>query len=228
MGRTLSYSKIQFVGIALRKELISMKNLMALVLLLLIGCTHASTSTRADDPYLKPKLLIGPIEKIYEVAFKAGKRAFPDATNIRKAEGWKVIIERDWFWRGDTIITVSVNEVEKYECIVTAKSKVNWHRLNPSPFDVARDELKYYGEALEKEYAKYRSPKPDKIEVKSLSKSQGKSPSKPLSKPSGKSLGKPLGKSLADRLAEIKEALDRGLITQSEYEAKRGEILEEY
>jgi hypothetical protein len=205
-----------------------MKNLMALVLLLFIGCTHASTSTRANDPYLKPRLLIGPIEKIYEVAFKAAKRAFPDATNVRKAEGWKVIIERDWFWRGDTKIIVSVHEVEKYECIVTAESKVNWHRLNPSPFDVATDELKYYGKALEKEYAEYRSPKPEKEGVKSLSKSPSKSPIKPLDKPPVKPLGKPLGESLADRLAEIKEALDRGLLTQSEYEAKRTEILKEY
>lgn len=139
-----------------------MKNLMALVFLLLIGCTHASTSTRADDPHLQPQLLIGPLVEIYEVAFKAAERAFPDATNIRKAEGRKVIIERDWFWRGDTIITVSVNEIEKYECMVTVESKVNWHRLNPCPFDVAMDELKYYGKALEEEYAEYRSPKPVK------------------------------------------------------------------
>ena len=68
-----------------------MKNLLALVFLLFIGCTHASTSTRANDPYLKPRLLIGPVEKIYEVAFRAAKKAFPAASNIRKAEGWKVI-----------------------------------------------------------------------------------------------------------------------------------------
>jgi hypothetical protein len=91
-----------------------MRNLLALVFLLLIGCTNASTSTRAADPHHRPKLLIGPIEKIYEIAFKAAKRAFPDATNIGRAEGWKVLIERDWFWRGDTIITVTVKEVEKH------------------------------------------------------------------------------------------------------------------
>jgi hypothetical protein len=217
-----------FLCIGTRKGLISMKNLMALVFLLFIGCTHASTSTKANDPYLKPQLLIGPVEKIYEIAFRAAKKAFPAATNIRKAEGWKVIIERDWFWRGDTIITVTVNEVEKYECIVTVESKVNWHRLNPSPFDVAMDELKYFGKALEEEYAHYRSPKPDKKEiaypvkppVKSLVKPPVKSPVKPQAKP-------PI-KSLADRLTEIKEALDRGLLTQSEYEAKRAEILNEY
>lgn len=45
-----------------------------------------------------------------------------------------------------------------------------------------------------------------------------------MSKPPGRLLNK----SLADRLTEIKEALDSGLLTQSEYEAKRNEILKEY
>jgi hypothetical protein len=237
----LSCSKIYFFSMSMKKELVSMKNLIALVLLLFIGCTHASTSTRAKDPHLKPQLLIGPIEEIYEVAFNAAKKAFPDATKIRRAEGRKVIIERDWFWRGDTIITVSVNEVEKYECMVTVESKVNWHRLNPCPFDVAMDELRYYGKALEKEYAEYTSPKTVKKEAKSLSKplnkpsgrpSPGipldKSPAKPTERPRDMSRNKPPGKSLSDRLAGIKEALDRGLITQSEYEVKRAKILREY
>jgi hypothetical protein len=38
MGRTLSYSKLQFVSIGLRKALISIKNLMVLVPLMFIGC----------------------------------------------------------------------------------------------------------------------------------------------------------------------------------------------
>ena len=209
-----------------------MKNLLALAFLLFVGCTHASTTTRANDPHLKPQLLIGPVEEIYEVAFKAAERAFPDATNIRKAGNWNVIIERDWFWRGDTIITVSVNEVEKYECIVTVESKVNWHRLNPCPFDVAIGELKYYGKALEEEYAEYRSPKSVKKEAMPSAKPPVKSTDRPLVKlPANlpvKSSVKPPDKSLADRLTEIKEALDRRLLTQSEYEAKRAEILKEY
>jgi hypothetical protein len=62
MGRTLSYSKLQFVSIGLRKELISIKNLMVLVLLLFIGCE-------------KPVNVWGPKEHPSPMSHKRAKRA---------------------------------------------------------------------------------------------------------------------------------------------------------
>jgi hypothetical protein len=136
-----------------------MKKLMAFVFVLLIGCTHAVTSTKSEAPYLQPQTLKGPIEDIYEVAFRAAKRAFPEEEDIRKGDDWKVIIERDWFWRGDTVITVTVNKVSEEECIISVESKASWHRMNPCIAGVAQDELEYYGKALEEEYAEFKSPK---------------------------------------------------------------------
>ena len=50
--------------------------------------------------------------------------------DIYKNENGNVTIERDWFWRGDTIINDWVKQISENLCIVEADSKPNWHRGN--------------------------------------------------------------------------------------------------
>lgn len=136
-----------------------MKKIFIVALFVLIGCSHAKTSMEMTDLDLQPQTLKGPIEDIYEVAFRAAKRAFPEEDDIRKGENWKIVIERDWFWRGDTIIEVLVQPISENECFITAESRVNWHRGNATMLDVSKDELRYYITALKEEYAEYMASK---------------------------------------------------------------------
>jgi len=139
-----------------------MKNFIVLALFVLIGCSHAKTSMEMTDPNLRPQTLKGPVEDIYEIAFRAAKRAFPEEDDIRKGDNWRIVIERDWFWRGDTIIEVLVHPISENECFITAESRVNWRRGNATMLDVSEDEIRYYISALREEYAEYMASKKEK------------------------------------------------------------------
>ncbi len=124
--------------------------------------------------------------------------------NIKIENNNKVIILREWLWRGDTLITVLIEQGQTDDCIINAESKVSWHRLNPSGLDVSKGEIAHYFNFLDQEHKLYLNNKkhntsstPDEIK-------------------------------LDDRLIGLKQAFDKGLINKTEYETKRKEIIEKY
>jgi hypothetical protein len=140
--------------------------LFLMALLVFMGCTHGTTLTQATDPDLQPQTLQGPLEELYEVAFAAAKKAFPDEIYIRSDDVPKIVIQRDWFWRGDTKVEVLLQPISDNEYFVTVKSWASWHRLNATMLDVSEDEVRHYIRTLKEEYAEYKSPK---INEKTLS-----------------------------------------------------------
>ena len=178
-----------------------MRYLCVLLLCFTVGRSAARTSVDSDYGVLEPPKYKGALEDIHEVAYMAAKRAFPEEDSIFKKGNNKVIIERDWFWRGDTIIEVWVRQVNENECIIEAESRGNWHRLNAALFNVSEGELKHYLSTLDLEYKDFK----DK---------QGhyKATQAPLMK----------------KLEQIKRAYEEGLITEEEYVDKKKVILEKF
>lgn len=178
------------------------KYLFIFVFVFFSGCAHYQTNIDSSDFSLRPRVLKGPINEIQSVAYEAAKKAFPDETgNIKIDSNNKIVILREWFWRGDTIITISIEEPQTNECVINAESKASHHRLNATlSFDVARKEMVYYLSVLDEEYKLYLKNKNTVINSNT--------------------------KTLEDKLTEIKEAFEKGLITESEYKAKRKEIID--
>ena len=129
-----------------------MKYLSILILCFLIGCSTASTSMNSKKEALKPHTYAGTVDEIQNIAFAAAKRAFPEEDAIYKNEDGKITIERDWFWRGDTIIEIWVKKADDQQCVIEAESKGNWHRGNAALVNVSEGELVHYMSTLELEY----------------------------------------------------------------------------
>jgi hypothetical protein len=181
------------------------KYVLILALAFFSGCAHYQTINDSPESNLRPRLLKGPINEIQLVAYEAAKKAFPDETeNIKIEDNNKVVILRKWFWRGDTLITVLIEKGQMDECIINAESKASWHRLNPSGLDISKSEIAHYFNVLDQEHKLYLRNK--KHNTTSTSDA----------------------KTLDNRLIGLKQAFDRGLISKTEYETKRKEIIEEY
>lgn len=180
------------------------KYLFIFVLVFFSGCAHYQTNIDSPDFSLRPRVLKGPINEIQSVAHEAAKKAFPNETGNIKIEGNnKIVILREWFWRGDTVITVSIEEPQPNECIINAESKASHRRLNATlSFDAARRELAHYLSILDEEYKLYLKNKNAVINSRS--------------------------KTLEDKLMELKQTFEKGLITESEYNAKRKEIIDKH
>lgn len=134
-----------------------MKFLCAFLLFVtIVGCGAARTSVNSELEQFKPPVYEGTLSEIHELAYEAAKKAFPEEIDIFKKSNGKVIIERDWFWRGDTIIEVDVKPLNQNECIIEAESRPNWHRVNPSIFNVSKDELSHYLKTLKLVYDNYK------------------------------------------------------------------------
>jgi len=177
----------------------TMRYLCVLLLCLTIGCSAAKTSIDSGRAVLKPPTYEGSLQDIHQIAYKAALRAFPEEDDIYREDNGKVVIERDWFWRGDTIIEVWVKKVNETECVIEAESKGNWHRGNAALFNVSEGELKHYMSAIQLEYEDFKT-------------GQG---AYEISNPTMK------------KLQQLKEAFDSGLITEEEYAEKRKKVLDE-
>lgn len=179
-----------------------MRKFLLLILLILAGCaSYAKTSVNTHYPNLQPQVLNGTIEEIYEIAFNAAKKAFPEEPDIWKEDDWKIFIERKWFWRGDTLIKVKIKDIDGGKCLVEVESRGIRKRMNQAIFDsISEGEIKYYISILKEEYEEYISPK---------------------SENSG-------NRSLSERLAEINHAYDKGLLSKEQYELKKKTIIDEY
>jgi len=176
-----------------------MKNYSILMLCILIGCSTASTSVDSKKEALKSHTYDGSMDEIHEIAYAAAKKAFPEEDDIFKNENGKVTIERDWFWRGDTIIEVWVKPINEKQCAIEAKSRGNWHRGNGALINVSEGELVHYMSTLEAEYEDY------------IHKQRAYAVSTPG----------------LDRLQQLKNAYEKGLISQDEYAEKRKQIIDE-
>jgi hypothetical protein len=178
------------------------KNLSVIVavLIFLSACTHYKTGLNSSEPSLQPRILKGPTNEIQSIVYEAARKAFPDEiNNISIGDNGKISILREWFWRGDTLITVFIEEKQTNEFIINAESKASWHRGNATLLDLSKDEIAYYFKVLDQEYASYLK---DKNRVES--------------------------KTLADRLKELKKAFDNGLISETEYEENRKTIISNF
>ena len=176
-----------------------MRLLSILMLCFLFGCSTASTSLNSHNETLKTPTYLGTVNEVQEIAFAAAKRAFPEEDTIYKGDNGKVTIERDWFWRGDTIIEVWVKKLDKKVCIVEAESRPNWHRGNGTLINVSTGELEHYMSTLDLEYKDYC--------IK-----QGNYKSTPSS---------------VERLQQLQNAYRDGLITEDEYNYKKKQIMAE-
>ncbi len=130
------------------------------ILIFLSGCTHSQTALNSSEPSLQPRILKGSKNEIQSIAYEAAKKAFPDEIGkISIDDSGKIKILREWVWRGDTLITVSIEEKQTDEFIVNAESKASWRRVNPTMLDVSKDEIAYYLNVLDQEYASYLNVK---------------------------------------------------------------------
>lgn len=78
-------------------------------------------------------MLNGSLPELKSVVIDAAQMAFPDETqNISIDENGNTTILREWFWRGDTLITVFIENRDNDEYIINVESEASWHRLNPS------------------------------------------------------------------------------------------------
>lgn len=176
------------------------RSVIIVVLIFFSGCAHYQTVPNSPEPSLQPRILKGPINEIQSIAYEAAKKAFPDEIGkISIDDNGKISILREWFWRGDTLITVSIEEKQTDEFIINAESKPSWHRANPTLLSVSKDEIAHYFNLLDQEYASYLKDK-NKVESKTL----------------------------ADRLKELKKAFDNGLISETEYEERRKTIISNF
>ena len=181
------------------------KTVLIIISIILSSCSHYNTTVDSPVPSLRPRILKGPIAEVHSVVYKAAKRAFPDETeNIKIEDNWKISILREWFWRGDTLITVKIEKKQTDEYLVNAESKASWHRLNAAGFGVSKGEIADYFNALDQEYKLY-------LKVGNRSK-----------------LNTSDERTLTNKLREIKRAFEAGLINETEYETKRKEIINQY
>lgn len=181
------------------------KYVLVLALVIFSGCVHYQTINDSTNINLRPRVLKGPLNEIQQVAYEAAKKAFPDETeNIKVEDNNKVIILREWFWRGDTIIKILIDKSLNNEFILNVESMSSSHRLNPSMGigSVAKKEIQHYLNYLDEEYKLYLTNK----------NSVSAAPAKPLE----------------EKLVELKQAFEKGLITESEYKTKRKEIIDKY
>jgi hypothetical protein len=137
-----------------------MKKLIVIAwVLILTGCgaRYIRTDLAYDDPDMQPQVLKGSYREVFDIACAAGKRVFPDTDDITCGEEPpNVVIVRNWFFRGDTIVSVWITKTDEGGYLVEAESRKSWHRINPSPYRVCEDEVKWYIEALKTEYASAR------------------------------------------------------------------------
>ena len=132
------------------------KSVIIAGLIFLSSCTHYQTNNNSPQPSLQPRILRGPINEIQSIAYEAARKAFPGETeNISIDDNGQISILREWFWRGDTLITIFIEEKKTDEFIVNAESKASWHRLNPSPYSVSKGEIANYFNALDQVYESY-------------------------------------------------------------------------
>lgn len=180
------------------------KYVLILALIFFGGCAHYQTMNDSPDANLRPRILKGPLHEIQLVAYEAAKKAFPDETaNIKIEDNNKVIILREWFWRGDTIVTVLIETSQKDKCIVNVESRASNHRLNATLLDdEPKREIAHYLNVFDQEHNLYLKNK------NTVSASHTKL--------------------LEDKLIALKQAFEKGLITESEYQAKRKEIVDKY
>ena len=135
--------------------MVQFQAILLTLVLLLGGCTHYKTSADSTDPGLKPRLLSTPLTEAKAIAFEVAKQAFPDEVAKISAEDNTVVIAREWFWRGDTKITVTIEPKTNDQVEINAESKASWHRGNPATFDVSQDEITHYFKTLDTVYADY-------------------------------------------------------------------------
>ena len=179
--------------------------IFAVLLTILVGCAHYKTDENINKPALQPRLLNGSLSELKSVVIDAAQMAFPDETNsISVDENGNTTILREWFWRGDTLITVFIENKGDDEFIINVESKASWHRLNPSGLDVSEQEVVDFYDALDKVYESYLATKNNDT--------QG---------PTNK-------RSLDSKLKELKIAFDDGLITETEYKEKRKAIIDDF
>lgn len=147
------------------------KCVLILALVFFSGCAHYQTANDSTDANLRPRILKGPLHEIQLVAYEAAKKAFPDETKNISIKGTnQVIILREWFWRGDTMISISIEKSKEDNCIINAESKASHHRLNAALIssDAAKNEIAHYFIYLDQEYELYFDNK------KAVSTSQSK------------------------------------------------------
>lgn len=186
----------------------SMNRFILLFIVLLtmsVGCAHYKTTDNINKPACQPRLVKGSLPEVKSVVTDAAQMAFPDETkNIGVDEKGNTTILREWFWRGDTLITVFMENKGDDEFIINVESKASWHRLNPSGFDVSEQEVADFYEALDRVYESYLLTKNND---KQISTNQ---------------------KSLDSKLIELKKAFEDGFITETEYKDKRKAIIEDF
>jgi hypothetical protein len=124
-----------------------------IVLLFAFGCSQYQSTANAPEPSLRSRELRGPFVEISKLVYEATKKAYPDEIQNIKIEGKrKVILLREWFWRGDTVITITIGNGPDASYIISAESKPSWHRLNPTELNVSKKEVADYFTALDELY----------------------------------------------------------------------------
>ncbi len=174
--------------------------LLFLFILLLSACASVKTSVSPSSE-LQPVTINGTQEQVMDLAYETAKKTFPGEP-CEKDDTAKIIkINRNWLWRGDTLMTISPTLVSNDNWLVhVASDGVGFNGCWVESWLI--DEVKVYINELKAEYAKSLIVEREKDSTKSASLSQ--------------------------KLQELQTALDKGLISKDEYQLKRKAIIEKY
>ena len=173
--------------------------LYLILVLLLSSCSSAKTSI-APESKIKPVLLKGTQSQIMDIVYSTAKRVFPGEPCERNDEKRVVKIHRNWFWRGDTLLTVSLTSDESNNWLVHVTSE--GVGFNQPIGDMSTSEVIQYLDELITEYNQFiKNQKEKEITIP---------------------------KSLSQKLHDLQSAFDNGLISQEEYQRKRQELLEKF
>ena len=82
--------------------------LLSLLVACLMGCATVQTESSAADDPLRPRVVNGPYEKIFQLADQCAHKAFPNG-NVRSEYNMGVITVSDYsFWTGETVLQIKI------------------------------------------------------------------------------------------------------------------------
>ena len=82
--------------------------LLSLLVACLMGCTTVQTESSGTDDPLRPRVVNGPYEKIFQLAEQCAHKAFPNGS-VRSEYNMGVITVSDYsVWTGETVLQIKI------------------------------------------------------------------------------------------------------------------------
>jgi hypothetical protein len=140
-----------------------MKNILFILPLLLIfsGCVSSETSLRNKNPYLRPMIVTGEYEDLFDLAKEVASIAYSldselDMEMSADPSNGIITVKRNDFRKGDTIINITFTKESENKYTINVSSK--GYGMNPPiyPWGRSDDEVKTFTTIYSERYEKYR------------------------------------------------------------------------